>query len=280
MTLSRYTNQRVALLTQHGKEKIIYPEFNRALGVDVVVAQGFDTDQLGTFSREIDRTLSPLECARKKALLACELTGLDYGLGSEGSFGSGPFGSFVPWHEELLVFVDHANNIEVSAIASNPSFHLHLQCKNIDDVIDFLNEAEAGQHLIMRPDHESHRLVFKALQNVEEVSDAFDTCLANSSNGVVLVEYDLRAHLSPQRMMRIGEAAQQLTQRLTSLCPKCEAVNFWVKEVVPGLPCAACQLPTNQTHYLLKRCDVCGCEERQSVNKEKADPYYCSYCNP
>jgi hypothetical protein len=39
---------------------------------------------------EVERTLSPLECARRKARIACEITGRDLGLGSEGSFGGGP----------------------------------------------------------------------------------------------------------------------------------------------------------------------------------------------
>lgn len=42
-----YRGQRVALLTQHGKEKVL------ALGCRVELVTGYDTDLPGTFSRDI-----------------------------------------------------------------------------------------------------------------------------------------------------------------------------------------------------------------------------------
>jgi len=39
-----------------------------------------------------------METALKKAKLACELTGSDFGLGSEGSFGPHPQIHLLPWN--------------------------------------------------------------------------------------------------------------------------------------------------------------------------------------
>ena len=50
-----YKDSSVALLTQHGKEKVITPILAAAIGCDVVLVTGFDTDQLGTFTRDIPR---------------------------------------------------------------------------------------------------------------------------------------------------------------------------------------------------------------------------------
>jgi len=67
------------------KEALLRPCYSKALNWQVVSTDAFDTDQLGTFSGETSRTLSPSDCAARKAHLACELTGLSMGLGSEGS---------------------------------------------------------------------------------------------------------------------------------------------------------------------------------------------------
>lgn len=78
-----YERAEVALLTRHGKEKILAPSLAAGLEVRLLHTDGYDTDRLGTFSGEVPRTLSALACAQKKAELACELTGADIGLGSE-----------------------------------------------------------------------------------------------------------------------------------------------------------------------------------------------------
>jgi hypothetical protein len=43
-----YRGQRVALLTQHGKEKILAPVLELALGCRVELVTGYDTDLLGS----------------------------------------------------------------------------------------------------------------------------------------------------------------------------------------------------------------------------------------
>jgi len=45
----RYTGKAVAFLTQHGKEALVAPLLEPALGCTIVRAEGYDTDLLGTF---------------------------------------------------------------------------------------------------------------------------------------------------------------------------------------------------------------------------------------
>ena len=50
-----YTGKDVALLTQHGKESLINPVLEPAVGCRILLAKGFDTDQLGSFAGDIKR---------------------------------------------------------------------------------------------------------------------------------------------------------------------------------------------------------------------------------
>ena len=79
-----YRGRRVALLTRHGKERALAPVLEPALGCRVERVGGYDTDQLGTFTREIPRAGTQLEAARRKARIGMELAGLPLGLASEG----------------------------------------------------------------------------------------------------------------------------------------------------------------------------------------------------
>ena len=68
-----YRGARIALLTQHGKERVLAPLFALELDATLVVEGGFDTDALGTFTREVDRAGTQLEAARRKAEIACPI---------------------------------------------------------------------------------------------------------------------------------------------------------------------------------------------------------------
>lgn len=50
-----YAGKRVALLTQHGKQQVLVPVLESALGCRVEHVMGYDTDRLGTFTRDITR---------------------------------------------------------------------------------------------------------------------------------------------------------------------------------------------------------------------------------
>lgn len=89
--------KNAALLTKHRKSQQLAPVLYD-IGIELVEIDFFDTDELGTFSGEIERKLSPKDCALIKAKKAVELTGLNVGLGSEGSFGGGPLAGFMNWN--------------------------------------------------------------------------------------------------------------------------------------------------------------------------------------
>jgi hypothetical protein len=48
-----FKGRNLVIATLHGKEKVIAPLLEHALGVKIIVPEKFDTDQYGTFSGEI-----------------------------------------------------------------------------------------------------------------------------------------------------------------------------------------------------------------------------------
>ncbi|MEK0417293.1 MAG: hypothetical protein RI949_1299, partial [Pseudomonadota bacterium] len=65
---------RIGFLTQHGKEALVAPILAEGLNAEVMRVEGFDTDQLGTFTRERPRAGTQVEAAARKAELALELS--------------------------------------------------------------------------------------------------------------------------------------------------------------------------------------------------------------
>ena len=84
-----FEGRSIVIATKHKKQNAMAALLEKELGVSCIVPENLDTDMLGTFSGEIERDLSPLDAARKKCLLAMELTGTDLAVASEGSFGAG-----------------------------------------------------------------------------------------------------------------------------------------------------------------------------------------------
>lgn len=93
---SIYQGRQVAFLTQHGKQNLIRTPLEGALGCQLVHTDGYDTDQLGTFTRDVARPGSQLAAARRKANIGMELTGAHVGIASEGAFGPDPFAGLIP----------------------------------------------------------------------------------------------------------------------------------------------------------------------------------------
>ena len=83
--MQRYQGQTVAFLTQHGKESLVRPVLEPALGCTVQRAEGYDTDLLGTFSGEVKRIEGQLQTARTKARIGMQLLGTPLGMASEGA---------------------------------------------------------------------------------------------------------------------------------------------------------------------------------------------------
>jgi DNA-directed RNA polymerase subunit RPC12/RpoP len=283
MSLSPPTLARpIALLTQHGKERVLAPVLEPALGARLVRVDGFDTDQLGTFTREIPRAGTQLQAARRKAQLAIELSGHRQGLGSEGSFGPDPMVGMFPWNVEVLVYLDADSGLELVGLAEGPCEQLQ---QDIRDWTELQATARAAgfpaQGLVLRPDHADDPRIHKPEGDWAALEAAYRTARAQSSSGLVVVEYDLRAHRNPARMQRIREAAENLAARHASRCPACASPGFWAVKRVPGLPCAHCGLPTRETIADVYACPACAHREvRERPGVTVADPGRCDVCNP
>jgi hypothetical protein len=74
--MSDYVGERIALLTQHGKVKVIGAALEPVLACVVERVSGFDTDLLGTFTRDTPRPGSQLEAVRRKARIGIDLSEL------------------------------------------------------------------------------------------------------------------------------------------------------------------------------------------------------------
>ena len=115
-----FQGRKAVLATRHEKERVIAPIMLKECGVEVVVPDDFDTDQFGTFTRDIQRQGSQLEAARKKALTAMKQYGFDLGIASEGSFGADPHIPFIQTNTEVVILIDTKNNFEIVGYYRSP----------------------------------------------------------------------------------------------------------------------------------------------------------------
>ncbi|MEA3300084.1 MAG: DUF6671 family protein [Pseudomonadota bacterium] len=279
---STYAGRRIALLTQHGKEGAIASALDPALGCRVERVDGYDTDQLGTFTRDIPRASTQLEAARRKARIGMDLSGLPLGLASEGSFGPDPMVGMFPWNVEFLIFIDDERGLEIAGRAQGSANHVHLLTGEWAAAEAFARQADfPAHHLVVRPEGENDPRIRKGIAAWAEFEAAFALARAQSASGQVFLETDLRAYANPTRMENIRRAAEDLVKKLLSLCPACGAPGFWLVERVAGLPCADCGAPTRET-----RAEVHGCVQclhrltRECTEPPYADPGRCDYCNP
>lgn len=275
-----YARQRLALLTQHGKEAILAPVLDAALGCRVTRVAGFDTDALGTFTRDIPRAGSQIEAARRKARIGMEISGLPLGLASEGAFGADPFLGALPWNAELLLLVDDLRGIEVAGWAQQATRFGHTLTDDWREARRFA--AEAGfpdHHLVVRPAQQDDVRVEKGIADWATLADAFARAQAAADNGLVFLEHDARAHAHPTRRDAIRLAAENLRDKLLSLCPACGTPGFWLIERLPGLPCADCGAPTREPSAEAWGCLKCAYREARTIAGQ-ADPGRCDVCNP
>jgi hypothetical protein len=276
-----YAGRGFALLTQHGKDLVLAPLLADALGASLHVVTGFDTDTLGTFTRDVPREGTQLEAARRKARLAIERSSHAIGLGSEGSFAPDAWG-LMPWNIELVVCIDSALGIEVVGHAQGPGLHVHGTATIAAELEDIARRAGFPEHgLVVRPGHEHDPRVRKGLRTWPELHAAFEQSIQAAPNGAAFIENDLRAHMHPTRMAVIERAGRDLVERLACACAACGAPGFGLAEIVPGLPCAWCGLPTQQPLAQQFACVKCAHRERRPYpGPEAADPGSCARCNP
>jgi len=277
---------RAVLATMHGKESVIAPILREALGLDVVLAAGLDTDTFGTFTREIDRPGTQVETARMKAQAGLRMDpAAAIGIASEGSFFAHPHIPFVPMAREIVMLLERAGGLEIAGIDEGIETNYgHVVATGIEAAMAFAEASGFPAHgLVVMASRDGmpdpRRLLRKDIGDPDTLADAIGQAIHLS--GAAHVETDMRAHRNPTRMAAIERATHDLVQRLRSRCPICDRPGFAAVGRVPGLPCGACGAPTRQVMATRMGCRGCGHEAvLDRTDAASADPATCDVCNP
>jgi hypothetical protein len=277
-----FSNRTLLIVTKHRKEKVLAPLFEKALGVKCIVADKYDTDALGTFSGEKERKDDAFTTARKKCNEAMDLYGCDLAVASEGSFGPHPAIFMAPADDELVLFADRKNGLEI--YARELSLHTNFsasQIKSREELDAFLDCVKFPSHaVILKKDQQSTQGMVKGITSPEVLYSLSEDLLAK--NGSVFLETDMRAMHNPTRMEVIATAAKKLAAKISSLCPQCSTPGFDITAAEPGLPCIQCRYPTASVLKYVYSCSKCSYtkEEFYPHHKKFEDPMYCDMCNP
>lgn len=273
------------LATMHGKERVIAPLLQAALGLRIAVPENLDTDRFGSFSREISRTASPLDTARAKIAAAFEQAPhAQIGLASEGSFGPHPQIPFLPFDSEIVLLKDRRSGLEIAGHHLTPRTNFaQAVVENPDAALAFALRVGFPAHgviVIGTADGKPapNRLLVKGAATPQALRAAVDDALARC--GSAHLETDMRAHRNPTRMRAIRRAAIDLVRRYRSVCPHCARPGFVVTEWLTGLPCAACAMPTTMSRAEVSLCSGCAWRVERNLGVGVADPTRCDHCNP
>jgi hypothetical protein len=282
MTL--YKDVEIVLTTKHQKGKAIEPAFSEILG-SRIRSLDLDTDTLGTFSGEVARKGHALECVRQKCEWGMSQVRADYGLASEGSFGPHYDIPFLQTDTEILYFIDRTRNIHLHLIEVSTDTNYQMKAvSSIEELQKFAQDAGFPAHaLILRPNSAPRgTLMFKGIQQLDELVDTFKDCVRQSADRLAWVETDMRAHLNPSRMRAIARLASKMATRLSTVCPQCHAPGWGMVDVEVGLECAWCGAKTENIKSEIFGCVKCSYQEKSipAHGLKKADPAYCSRCNP
>lgn len=277
-----FSNRKLLIATKHAKETVIAPLFEQQLNVNCFVTDLFDTDTLGTFTGEVQRKDDALTTLRKKCLLAMEKNQCDLVISSEGSFGAHPSVFFASCNEELMMFKDAKNDLEI--VVRELSMETNFNASKITtetELFDFALRAAFPSHaLIMKSAENNFSKVVKGITDRKALKNHFEEF--QKEFGTVYVETDMRANYNPSRMKVIEKTAKKLLEAVQSKCPNCELPGFVVTDAKAGLPCDWCSTATNSTLsylYTCKKCEYTN-EVLYPHNKKTEDPAYCDFCNP
>lgn len=274
--------RHVALATLHGKAAAISPPL-RLIGVEIVTAP-VDTDRFGTFSGEVPRPGTMEFAARAKALAAIAETGLPVGLASEGAYGPHPVVPFLAQGRELLLWHEAETGREIVEWRRDdrPSYDSTV-VSDLPEAVAFMDRIDwPGAALVVSPFGLPRAVTAKGIVDRVTLAAAVEQALDASPQRKAILSVDMRAHLNPRRMAVIGELAQQLASRLSTLCPNCKAGGWGLVRQEIGLPCAECGTATGLVRYRVTGCTSCGTEEMLPPidGRTVADCAYCPICNP
>jgi hypothetical protein len=278
----QYFGEKIVLTSKHEKLKLLKPAFDKYIGCKLFEVN-LDTDQLGTFSGEIERIAPPRETAIQKARLGMKETGLLIGIASEGSVGPDPVVPFIHSDIEHLVLVDDEKGVVISE--TYRSFDITLATFTItpgQDLAAFLQKANFPDHgLIVRPNTQKKGNCIKGITHLEHLLEAIDKSSKISPDGLVVIESDLRAMHSPSRQKNIEEVGSLLAKRVSQLCPQCQIPGWGRVGYEKGLHCSECGLENQHAiRQEILGCVKCEHTELGKVVANKLDPAQCNFCNP
>ena len=281
-----FEGRTLLIATKHEKNLVIADIFEKEFGVKCEVAYEFDTDKLGTFTKEVERKNDPLTTARLKCQMAMKQYNCDLAIASEGSFGPHPNSFFLAADEEFLILIDAKNDLEivVREVSMNTNFSA-ADIKTEAEMLAFAVKAKFPSHgVILRSAKNDFTDVTysmnSALQDAAELLIVMKRLM--NAHGSVYMETDMRAMNNPTRMKVIGAATLKLIEKIKSECPNCCTPGFSITDIKRGLPCELCGCATNSplnTIYTCKKCTFKK-EELFPQNKTFEDPMYCDNCNP
>ena len=282
LVLNMFKGRNLIIATKHEKEKVIASILEKELGVKTFVTSSIDTDKLGTFTGEVERKYDPITAARNKCHMAMELTECDLAVASEGSFGSHPAIYFVPADDEILLFVDKKNDLEivVRELSTDTNFN-GSEIKTEKELIAFAAKANFPSHgIILRKSKYDFSGIVKGITNDEELINTFYNLINNF--GSAYIETDMRAMYNPTRMKVIQLAAKKLVEKIKSFCPNCKMPGFGITDSQQGLPCGTCNFPTRSILSYIYCCKKCNYTytERYPKGIKTEDATYCDFCNP
>ena len=277
-----FEGRKLLIATKHHKEKVIAPILEKELGVQCILPSDFDTDQLGTFTGEIEREEDALLTVKKKCMLAMSKENVNMALASEGSFGPHPTIPFAHADDEIIYFVDRSQDLEIFVRVLTPETNFNaMPISSLAKLKEFARKAGFPDHaLILKKSKEDLTGMVKGIQDGKILMDTYEGLMNEFGNAYV--ETDMRAMYNPTRMKVIEQATHKLIQKINSTCDACQTPGFGITAVKEGLPCSLCGRPTASILSYVYECQKCShTKEVQFPNqKEHEDPMYCDFCNP
>ncbi len=280
--LNLFENRKLLIATKHGKESVIAPLLEKALGVKCIVPENYNTDIFGTFTGEIERKNDPVSTLRQKCQHAMNMFDCDLAVASEGSFGPHPSLYFANADDELLILIDRKNELEIKAreLSLETNFS-GSEIKSEKELREFASRALFPSHaLILRNKKNSNLRIVKGINNKEALLSSYHELLQQFNT--VYAETDMRAMFNPSRMKVIGKATENLISNIKTCCPQCNTPGFEITEIKTGLPCKWCGHPTQSPLYFVYTCSKCSFKKKTFFphHKSNEDPMYCPNCNP
>jgi hypothetical protein len=278
--INSYRGKTVALATLHQKGALAQEPFKEILGMDVEEVK-VDTDQFGTFSGDVERTLTPREALMAKAQLGLTHSQSQYALASEGTIGVDPLIGFLNSDIEHVGFFDSANNLFISHSYRSFDIQAHThQYRSEEDLNHFLKRADFPHHkLIVKSFDDGVQPLAKGISKHEDLMKVLHVAVDQGLTKIT-IESDLRAHASPSRAANIKQAFTELAERINTPCPDCDSPGWGITSSISGLTCLDCGEETEAIKAYLYSCIACAFTEQSESVAEGIDPSRCNWCNP